>query len=90
MDPYATSYVMNYGKPPQGNKSASADRPVTSRGYRASYELSGGIGRTQFDDEFCARNAAGAAAQPIRSGTSSGARKNNPHPDQVGVLVTSY
>lgn len=87
MNPYATSYDINYGHHPHGNKSSAADRPGTSRGYTASYKLSGPIGTTHFDDEYCLKK--GEKAVPIRSGTSSGSRSNNPHPDQ-SFMVWRY
>lgn len=88
MDPYTTSYDVNYGNPPTHNRSTPAERPATSRGYTASYKLGGKIGRTQFADEYGEKRM-DERTTPIRSGTSSGARSNNPHPHQ-SFMVWRY
>jgi len=81
MDPYSTSYGLNYADQPTENQSTEAVRPKTSRGLRPSYELEGAIGTTTVQDDYCMKSA--KREVPIRSGTSSGARSNNPHPDQM-------
>jgi len=84
MNPYTTSYDINYGQHPLGHKSSIANRPKTSKGFGSTYDLSGSIGRTHFDDEYGIKK--GEKSEPIRSGTSSGSRSNNPHPDQAFMI----
>nr|XP_033803524.1 testis-expressed protein 26 isoform X2 [Geotrypetes seraphini]XP_033803526.1 testis-expressed protein 26 isoform X2 [Geotrypetes seraphini] len=61
------------------SSSTSAVRPKTFRGFVNPYEISGPIGHTTYDDEFCWKPY--SKAQPIRSGSSSGTRRHNPHPN---------
>ncbi|XP_022086134.1 testis-expressed protein 26-like [Acanthaster planci] len=54
-------------------------RPKSTDGlYKASYELNGPVGTPTYNKEFY--NKGYCRPQLIRSGTSSGDRRNNPHP----------
>ncbi|XP_030055253.1 testis-expressed protein 26 [Microcaecilia unicolor] len=74
-DLYETTMQRAY---PAKTCTTSAVRPKSSRGFRNLYEISGPIGYTTYSDEFCWKPY--SKAQPIRSGSSSGIRSNNPHP----------
>lgn len=52
---------------------------MTSNAFRYPYNLSDPIGSTHYDSTFNEKRPIDRA-EPIRSGTSSGNRANNPHP----------
>ena len=74
-------------------------RPRTHRGhgYQATYDLKGAVGDTTYQQEYDRKLQAWqdphdrvvhrpAKPDPIRAGTASGNRRNNPHPLKVSEL----
>ncbi len=59
-------------------------RPVTSNGFRVPFNLSDPIGPSHYDEIYTPKYT--GKAEPLRTGTASGQRANNPHPSQVGLL----
>lgn len=55
-------------------------RPLTSNAFRVPFNLSDPIGPSHYDEEFNPKYT--GKAEPLRTGTSSGNRSNNPHPSQ--------
>lgn len=79
-DPYLTTHEREYHGYPSGLY-AEATRPMSaSNGFTYSYDLSDEIGNTTATQEFGWKT--GQKAEPIRTGTSSGNRRNNPHPHE--------
>jgi len=75
--PYSTTYGREFAALP--GKSAIADPPLDTRAsYQASYELSGPVGVSQYESEFYQKLK--RKTTPIRTGSASGNRRNNPHP----------
>ncbi|XP_029458506.1 testis-expressed protein 26 [Rhinatrema bivittatum] len=58
----------------------SAIRPKTSRGFSNPYKVNEPIGFTNYNDEYGWKPY--SKPQPIRTGTSTGTRNNNPHPSE--------
>ncbi len=58
-----------------------AYRPMTSNSFRNPYNLSDPIGASHYDETFYKKDV--TREEPIRTGTSSGNRNNNPHPSKV-------
>ncbi len=54
---------------------------MTSNAFRAPFNLSDPIGPSHYDETFYPKYL--PREDPIRSGTASGNRSNNPHPSQV-------
>ena len=54
---------------------------MTSNLFRTPYNLGDPIGTTHYDDTYYKKDI--NRREPIRTGTSSGNRNNNPHPTQV-------
>ncbi|XP_066555809.1 testis-expressed protein 26 isoform X2 [Amia ocellicauda] len=77
-DPYETSNNRDFIYRP--NSATQAVRPTTSKAYRVSYELGDPVGASFYSQEFCWKPF--SKPDHIRSGTSSGNRRNNPHPSQ--------
>ncbi|XP_039265884.2 uncharacterized protein LOC120341444 [Styela clava] len=77
--PYLTTHEREFPGYSSG-LCAEAKRPMSSKGFTAPYELSGPIGGTTCTQEFGWKKA--TKNEPIRSGTSSGNRRNNPHPHE--------
>lgn len=59
-----------------------AYRPLSSNGFRYPYNLGDPIGNTHYDTNFVWKPTEIDHAKPIRTGTSSGSRANNPHPSR--------
>ena len=73
---------MSYDQlPKQPLEQTVAYRPVTSNAFRVPFNLSDPIGASHYDETFYAKYT--GKAEPLRTGTSSGTRANNPHPSQV-------
>jgi hypothetical protein len=64
-----------------------SNRPTTSNGFRVPFNLSDPIGSSHYDQQFYPKYT--GKAEPIRTGTASGSRKNNPHPSNVIKLSNS-
>lgn len=62
-----------------------SNRPTTSNGFRVPFNLSDPIGNSHYDGQYYPKFT--GKAEPIRTGTASGSRKNNPHPSQVSQLT---
>jgi len=74
---YSTTYNREFSALP--GQSAIADPPVDTRAsYQASYELSGPVGVSQYESEYYQKLK--RKTTPIRTGSASGNRRNNPHP----------
>lgn len=54
---------------------------MTSNAFRVPFNLSDPIGASHYDSEYYYKTV--KKAEPIRAGTSSGSRINNPHPSKV-------
>lgn len=54
---------------------------MTSNAFRNPYNLSDPIGASHYDEQYYQK--AVKREEPIRTGTSSGNRRNNPHPSKV-------
>lgn len=76
---YLTTYEYEFPGYLSG-MSAAATRPKSTKGFTVPYELSDAIGGTTCEHEFGWKDY--SKTEPIRSGTSSGNRKNNPHPHE--------
>lgn len=76
LGPYATTYNREFAALP--GPGAAAERPGSTQAYAASYDLNGPIGNSTYSNEFYQKLQKKAA--PIRTGTASGDRRNNPHP----------
>jgi len=68
----------------QADISAEATRPMSSKGFTAPYDLSGPIGVTTCQEHYPWKTT--VKMEPIRAGTSSGHRSNNPHPHEVSIV----
>lgn len=55
-------------------------RPVTSNAFRVPFNLGDPIGASHYDSEYAPKFT--GKAEPLRTGTASGQRSNNPHPSQ--------
>ena len=66
-------------------KETIAYRPMTSNAFRVPYNLSDPIGPSHYDSQYYHKTV--KKEEPIRSGTSSGYRSNNPHPSQVLISL---
>ncbi|XP_013421037.1 testis-expressed protein 26 [Lingula anatina] len=78
LNPYFTTYEREYYM--KMAPDTDAERPMTSRAFASTYELGGPIGATTYDEEFYKKP--NKRTEPVRSGTASGARRNNPHPPE--------
>ncbi|CAC5361004.1 unnamed protein product [Mytilus coruscus] len=76
-NPYVTSYTRDY--PMKEQPFTGATRPMTSHGFR-----NGPIGDTTYAEEY--KDKPNRPASPIRSGSASGQRNNNPHPLQAFMV----
>ncbi|CAH1778395.1 unnamed protein product [Owenia fusiformis] len=76
LNPYQTTYHKEYFE--RDTQPADAERPGSSQGFTASYGLSEPIGDTTYGTEFSDKGY--MKPEQIRTGSSSGHRKNNPHP----------
>ena len=54
---------------------------MTSNAFRNPYNLSDPIGASHYDETYYHKTV--KREEPIRTGTSSGNRRNNPHPSRV-------
>ncbi|XP_034614559.1 testis-expressed protein 26 isoform X2 [Trachemys scripta elegans] len=81
-DPYETTMKHEY--PYREPVETEAVRPRTSKGHVNPYQLSDPIGFNTYREEFCWKPY--SKAEPIMTGSSSGTRRNNPHPSQVYKL----
>ncbi|XP_074651528.1 testis-expressed protein 26-like [Tubulanus polymorphus] len=75
---YLTTYKREY--PNREPPIVNADRPKSSNAFTASYDLSGPLGTTTYNGQFYKKPT--RKQEPIRTGTASGQRQNNPHPAQ--------
>ncbi|XP_076816528.1 uncharacterized protein LOC143462296 isoform X2 [Clavelina lepadiformis] len=82
-DPYQTTHELDFAGYPAGLY-AEAIRPMSSKGFTAPYKVSDPVGATTCEDNFAWKTA--PKVQPIRSGTSSGNRNNNPHPQDAFMV----
>ncbi|CAF0969855.1 unnamed protein product [Brachionus calyciflorus] len=57
-----------------------AYRPMTSNAFRIPFNLSDPIGESHYDSQYYHKTA--KKEEPIRTGTASGFRSNNPHPSK--------
>lgn len=64
-----------------------AYRPTTSNAFRVPFNLSDPVGSSHYDDAFTSKFT--GKAEPIRTGTASGTRSNNPHPSNVRFFILS-
>lgn len=55
-------------------------RPSSTQAFQAPYTVSGPIGNSNYRAEYCMKSA--PMADHVRTGTSSGNRRNNPHPTE--------
>ncbi|XP_071127373.1 uncharacterized protein [Mytilus edulis] len=76
-NPYVTSYTRDY--PQKEQPFTGATRPMTSHGFR-----NGPIGDTTYAEEY--KDKPNRPTSPIRSGSASGQRNNNPHPLQAFMV----
>ncbi|XP_064610080.1 testis-expressed protein 26-like [Liolophura sinensis] len=76
---FSTSYSRDYTS--KLTPTVVAHRPSTSQGYATTNDKRGPIGMTLYTEDF--GNKPINLCDPIRSGTSSGERNNNPHPKQA-------
>ncbi|KAM4701324.1 testis-expressed protein 26 [Discoglossus pictus] len=81
-DPYQTT--MNREFTNKGSSPTQAVRPKTSKGYRNPYYISDPVGMSYYSDEFSWKLY--SKAEPIRAATASGARCNNPIPNQTFMV----
>lgn len=75
----STEYV-SYGP----DMYAKATRPETSNGFKRNFKLADPIGETTGRTDFSWKTA--KPMEPILSGTSSGNRRNNPHPNEEFMI----
>uniref|UniRef100_A0A4W3KHM9 Uncharacterized protein n=1 Tax=Callorhinchus milii TaxID=7868 RepID=A0A4W3KHM9_CALMI len=68
--------------------SVSCCSPSSSNGYTYPYHLGEPIGNTLYNIDYCWKPYSKQKA--IRSGSSSGFRRNNPHPSQVSSISITY
>ncbi|XP_053561015.1 testis-expressed protein 26 [Bombina bombina] len=81
-DPYETTMNREYTH--KGCPQTQAVRPKTSKGYRNPYILSDPVGISIYSDEFSWKPY--SKPEPIRAATASGARSNNPIPNQAFMI----
>ena len=67
-------------------ESTVAYRPTTSNAFRVPFNLSDPIGSSHYDEIYTSKYT--GKAEPIRTGTASGTRSNNPHPSNVIINIT--
>ncbi|XP_028655164.1 testis-expressed protein 26-like [Erpetoichthys calabaricus] len=81
-DPYETTNNREFNYTP--DTFTEAIRPKTSRAYAYPYERSDPIGNNSYSEEFCWKPF--SKPEPIRSGSSSGNRRNNPQSSQSFIV----
>ncbi|XP_067102323.1 testis-expressed protein 26-like [Osmerus mordax] len=77
-DPYETSQKRDFIYRP--NSSTQVIRPTTTKAFRNPYSLCGPVGSTVYNQDFHWKPV--CKPDCIRTGSSSGNRRNNPHPSQ--------
>nr|XP_002120589.1 testis-expressed protein 26 isoform X1 [Ciona intestinalis]XP_018670392.1 testis-expressed protein 26 isoform X2 [Ciona intestinalis] len=82
-DPYLTTHESEFPGYATGLY-AEATRPMSSKGFTAPYRISDPVGSTTCQNEFSWKSE--KRVEPIRSGTSSGNRNNNPHPHESFMI----
>ncbi|XP_046562188.1 testis-expressed protein 26-like isoform X1 [Haliotis rubra] len=82
LSPYKTTYKREYIK--RRDPEVRALRPMTSQAYTNAYSLSGPVGNTTYHMEYNAKSE--LQQEPVRSGSASGNRKNNPHPSNAFMV----
>uniref|UniRef100_H2ZH62 Testis-expressed protein 26 n=1 Tax=Ciona savignyi TaxID=51511 RepID=H2ZH62_CIOSA len=82
-DPYLTTHESDFPGYPTGLY-ADATRPMSSKGFTAPFRISDPVETTTCQNEFSWKSE--PRVQPIRSGTSSGNRNNNPHPHESFMI----
>lgn len=65
----------------QESMKTKAYRPSTSNAFRVPFNLSDPIGSSHYDLTYYEKEI--DRRPPIRTGTASGTRANNPHPSKV-------
>ena len=86
-DPYLTSHKSDFPGYPSGLY-AEAVRPMTAQGaINPKTHASSKVGPTTHNLHFSWKPT--TRVEPIRSGSSSGTRNNNPHPDNVSGFSLS-
>ncbi|CAM2095923.1 testis-expressed protein 26 isoform X2 [Lepidochelys kempii] len=81
-DPYETTMKHEY--PYRAPVETEAVRPRTAKGHVNPHQLSDPIGFNTYREEFCWKPY--SKAEPIMTGSSSGTRRNNPHPSQSFMI----
>ncbi|KAM4627616.1 testis-expressed protein 26 [Polymixia lowei] len=81
-DPYETSQKRGFIYRP--NSTSEVLLPATSESFRDSYSLSGPVGSTVYNEEFCWKLS--SKPECIRTGSASGQRRNNPHPSRSFMM----
>ncbi|XP_067663810.1 testis-expressed protein 26-like isoform X2 [Haliotis asinina] len=82
LSPYKTTYKREYIK--RRDPEVRALRPMTSQAYTNAYSLSGPVGNTTYHMEYSVKSE--QQQEPVRSGSASGNRKNNPHPSNAFMV----
>nr|XP_006814978.1 PREDICTED: uncharacterized protein LOC102805685 [Saccoglossus kowalevskii] len=80
--PVSTHYTQEYpGIDVSRNTRPAEQRPSTTKNsYQAYHELNGRLGTPHYDEQFTWKPP--SKREPIRAGSSSGNRRNNPHPHE--------
>ncbi|XP_071781475.1 testis-expressed protein 26 [Centroberyx gerrardi] len=81
-DPYETSQRREFIYRP--NTASEVLLSPTSKPFRDSYSQSGPFGSTLYNEDFCWKPA--CKPECIRTGTASGQRRNNPHPNRSFMM----
>eukprot|EP00062_Callorhinchus_milii_P007063 gi/632948235/ref/XP_007889479.1/ PREDICTED: uncharacterized protein LOC103177212 isoform X2 [Callorhinchus milii] len=81
-NPYETTFERAF--PFRPGSAAHNLRPSSSNGYTYPYHLGEPIGNTLYNIDYCWKPYSKQKA--IRSGSSSGFRRNNPHPSQAFLI----
>ncbi|CAD5120203.1 DgyrCDS8776 [Dimorphilus gyrociliatus] len=81
--PYVTSYKRQFR--PKSCVETTAERPPSTHGtYTLPSQFKGATGMTHYEDEYWHKE--NGRQEPIRSGSSTGNRNNNPHPGETFMM----